>query len=122
MKITALKNNKLDLTNKGKLCLFFLGTGSAFTKRHNQTNLIVIKGKDHLLIDCGMKAPQALHDLGVSVTNIENILITHSHADHIGGLEEIALMGRYLAKKKPNLVLSETYQHILWVFTGWYSL
>ena len=114
MKVEALKNNKLELTNKGKLTLFFLGVGSAFTKRHNQTNLLVIKGKDHLLIDCGMKAPQALFNLGISATNINNILITHSHADHIGGLEELALMGRYVTQKKPNLVITEVYEHILW--------
>ncbi|MBN1798953.1 MAG: MBL fold metallo-hydrolase [Spirochaetales bacterium] len=114
MKLRPLNNKKLELTNKGKLRLFFIGIGSAFSKKHNQTNLLVIKGKDHVLIDFGTKGPQALYDVGVSVTQIRNILITHSHADHIGGLEEIALMGRYVTKQKPNMIITEAYQHILW--------
>jgi ribonuclease BN (tRNA processing enzyme) len=114
MKIRPLDEDKLKLSNKGRLNLFFIGVGGAFSKRQNQTNLLLIKGKDHLLIDLGTKGLQALHEIGLRVTQIENILITHSHADHIGGLEEIALMGRYAAKKKPNMVITEAYQDILW--------
>jgi mRNA degradation ribonuclease J1/J2 len=114
MRIETLENRKFSLTNDGKLELFFIGVGSAFTKRHYQTNLLLIKGKDHLLIDCGTKGTQALYELGIPVTDIKNYLITHSHADHIGGLEEAALMGRYATKKKPVMIVNETYQHILW--------
>jgi mRNA degradation ribonuclease J1/J2 len=114
MRIETLRDRKFSLTNDGRLELFFIGVGSAFTKRHYQTNLLLIKGKDHLLIDCGTKGTQALYELGVAVTDIKNFLITHSHADHIGGLEEVALMGRYATKKKPVMIINETYQHILW--------
>ncbi|MBN1534669.1 MAG: MBL fold metallo-hydrolase [Spirochaetes bacterium] len=114
MKIETLKKKKLSLTNDGRLELFFIGAGSAFTKRQYQTNLLIIKGKDHVLIDCGTKCPQALSELGVPVTDISNFLITHSHADHIGGLEEVCLMGRYVTKKKPLMIVNETYQYILW--------
>ncbi len=108
------KGNKLKLTNDGELELFFIGVGSAFSKRHNQNNLLIIKGKDHVLVDCGTKCPQALYDLGLNITDVRNFLITHSHADHIGGLEEICLTNRYMLHKKPQIVINETYQHILW--------
>jgi ribonuclease BN (tRNA processing enzyme) len=114
MRIETLKKKKLSLTNDGKLELFFIGAGSAFTKRQFQTNLLIIKGKNHVLIDCGTKCPQALSELGLPVTEISNFLITHSHADHIGGLEEVCLMGRYVTKKKPIMIVNETYQYILW--------
>ncbi|MCP4136228.1 MAG: MBL fold metallo-hydrolase [bacterium] len=114
MKIETLKKRKLSLTNDGQLELFFLGVGSAFTKRQYQTNLLIVKGNDHLLIDCGTKCTQALYDLGVPITDVQNFLITHSHADHIGGLEEVVLMGRYVTRKKPVMIINETYQHILW--------
>ncbi len=109
-----ISERPLSLTNDGTLELFFIGTGSAFTKRQYQTNLMIIKGNDHLLVDCGTKCPQALSELGLPVVSVRNYLITHSHADHIGGLEEVMLMGRYFTKKKPAMVINETYQHILW--------
>ncbi len=66
------------------------------------------------MVDCGTKAPQALHELGVQVTDIDNLIITHSHGDHIGGLEELMLLDRYTAKKKPVIYISPQYQHLLW--------
>ena len=115
MKITGLPGNKkLSLTNDGRLSVFFLGVGSAFTKTHYQNNILIIKGNDHLLVDCGTKTPQALHELGLNVMDIEHLLITHSHADHIGGLEELMLMHRYVKKSKPTIYINHQYQHLLW--------
>ncbi len=104
----------LEFTNSGNLELFFIGSGSAFTKKLYQTNLLIIKGDEHLLIDCGTKCSQAFFELGKKVSDVKNLLITHSHADHIGGLEEVALMGRYFNRRKANVIINETYQHLLW--------
>jgi len=107
-------DSSLPLRNDGRLSLTFIGSGSAFSKRFFQTNLLIVKGATHLLVDCGSRAPEALHKLGRSVTELENVLITHSHADHIGGLEEVMLMNRYAAKRKPNIVITKEYQVLLW--------
>jgi ribonuclease BN (tRNA processing enzyme) len=114
MKIITLDNRKLALKNNGDLELFFIGAGSAFTRRQYQTNLLIVKGDDHLLIDCGTKCNQALWELGVKISDIRHFLITHSHADHIGGLEEVSLINRYVTRRKPIMVINETYQYILW--------
>jgi ribonuclease BN (tRNA processing enzyme) len=114
MKKRKHRTGRLDLTTRGNLSLFFLGTGSAFAKILNQNNLLVIKGKDHILIDCGNKCSQALHERGIQVPDIQNYLITHSHADHVGGLEEVMMCGRYIARKKPNMVITTEYEKILW--------
>jgi mRNA degradation ribonuclease J1/J2 len=114
MKIISVEDQPLELKSNGSLQLFFIGTASAFTKKYNQTNLLILKNDDHLLIDCGTKCPQALDELGLPVTKIKNLLITHSHADHIGGLEEVALMNKYVTRQKPVLTINETYQYILW--------
>jgi ribonuclease BN (tRNA processing enzyme) len=104
----------LKLSNDGELSLFWLGVGSAFSKLHYQTNLLIIKGDDHVLVDCGTKAPQALYELGLQPTDVRTFLITHSHADHIGGLEEIMLLNRYVRREKPGIIINPTYQHLLW--------
>ena len=114
MIIRGLTANKLSLTNDGQLSLFFVGVGSAFSKRHYQTNLLIVKGNDHLMVDMGTKTPQAFYELGTPITSLKNYFVTHSHADHVGGLEEVMLMSRYMSRTKPNIYITETYQHMLW--------
>ena len=114
MKISSRRNTKVRLSNQGDLSLYFIGTGSAFAKTLNQNNLLIVKGNDHLLIDCGTKCSQALHEVGLPVSAVRNFLITHSHADHIGGLEEVQLFGRYVTQQKPTMIINNTYQKILW--------
>lgn len=106
--------SKLELKNDGKLSLFFTGTGSAFTKKLYQNNLLIVKGDDHLMIDCGTRTPEAFTELGLHITDIENYLITHSHADHVGGLEEVLLVNRYFAQKKVHFQLTKKYEKTLW--------
>ena len=113
MKITKFKK-KINLTNDGNLQFFFVGTGSAFNKVDFQNNVLIIKGDDHLLIDCGNICPYALTTYNTPLVTIKNVLITHSHADHIGGLEELALAGRYIAKTRPRIVITDEYKEILW--------
>lgn len=114
MKIAPINDLTDQLTNEGELSLFFVGAGSAFAKTLNQNNVLIVKGDQHLLIDCGTKCSQALYDYKLPISNIQNFLITHSHADHIGGLEEVQLFGRYVLKSKPNIIITEAYQDILW--------
>ncbi len=114
MKISSGKTRKVKLTNRGDLALYFIGAGSAFAKTLNQTNLLVVSAQDHLLIDCGSRCSQALHAVGLPLTDIRNFVITHSHADHIGGLEEAQLTGRYLTRKKPHMLVNRRYEKILW--------
>jgi ribonuclease BN (tRNA processing enzyme) len=110
-------DKKLEITNSGKLSFFWPGTGSAFSKKLFQTNPVIIKGNDHVLIDCGTRCPFALWTYGGSITKIKNVVVTHSHADHVGGLEELALMGRYFVKEKPNMIITEEYEKFLWEYS-----
>jgi len=104
----------VPLTNGGRLDLTFIGTGSAFSKKFFQNNLLVVKGEGHLLVDCGSRAPEALARLGLSIGQIRNYVITHSHADHIGGLEEVMLNGRYSSRRKSIMVVTDKMAKTLW--------
>lgn len=108
------RQGDLGLTNDGQLSLFFIGVGGAFSKRHYQNNLLVVKGDDHLLVDCGTRTPQAFYELGCPLARVRNFYVTHTHADHIGGLEEAMLVGRYGTAIKPRIWISEGFQSILW--------
>lgn len=102
------------LRTEGELALRFIGAGSAFSKKFYQNNLLVAKGEDHVLVDCGTRTPEALALLGLTVMDVRNYLITHSHADHIGGLEEVMLQNRYVARRKPNIVITEKLRDVIW--------
>ena len=107
--------SSIELTNQGQLSLFFIGTGNAFTKTSFQTNLLVIKGQSHLLIDCGTLCSYAFENLyNGKITDIRNLLLTHPHADHIGGVEELALAGKYITKRPVNLVITDKFKKLLW--------
>ena len=108
-------NTNIELSNSGQLSLFFIGTGYAFTKKYFQTNLFVIKGSDYFLIDCGTLCPFALKQAyNTDIGDIKNILISHPHADHIGGIEELALTGRYIKKNKINIIIPAFMKKKLW--------
>ncbi len=116
-KITEVKNNEEPLklkTADGNLRIVFIGVGSAFAKRNRQSNILLIQGDHHILVDCGTQGPLALDDLGLKVLDVNCYLPTHSHADHIGGYEEIMLMNRYINNRKPELIILRDYQDLLW--------
>ncbi len=119
MKIVPI-DNKLSLTNDGNLEVFFIGTGSAFAKTHYQTNFLIIKGDKHILVDFGTTGSVALEaTAGLQVPDIEVFLPTHSHSDHIGGVECLALMNRYVGikfmnKPKLTMLINEPYEKVLW--------
>lgn len=106
--------NTIRFENDGSLEFFFVGSGSAFSKKYFQTNILIIKGKEHILVDCGTLCPYAFYTYNAKITDVRNFFITHSHADHIGGLEEVGLLGRYDSNKKPAVIIGDTYKTILW--------
>jgi len=73
----------------------FLGTGSAFTLKNWQTNFLLRVGNKRLLIDCGGDIRHALAEAGYTHRHIDEVYISHQHADHIGGLEWLAFMSYF---------------------------
>ncbi len=72
--IVSQPTESMALTNNGELSVYFVGTGSAFAKNLHQNNLLVIKGEDHILIDCGSKCSQTMHDRGFEISDIRNFV------------------------------------------------
>ena len=96
------------------LALCFPGVGSAFSRKHDPTSLVIAKNGVTLLVDVGTNIPRVLSSRGIHVCDFDYYHITHSHADHIGGLEELLLFSHYVLNKTPRLILGEPYKDILW--------
>jgi ribonuclease Z len=81
------------------LDLVFLGTsGSAPTARRAPSALLVRRGGERLLFDCGEGTQRQLLRSSIGLVDLQEIFITHFHADHYlglpGMLKTFALRGR----------------------------
>ena len=106
---------QLEFSNDGRLSFFFLGTGNAFQKNYYQSNLLVTKGESHILVDCGSLCPYVLEkEYGAKLSSIKNIILTHPHADHIGGVEELTLSAYYITKQPITIAITPEFKKKLW--------
>jgi len=81
------------------LDIVFLGTsGSVPTANRAPTSLLVRRGGERLLIDCGEGTQRQLLRSGVGLVELREVFVTHFHADHYlglpGMLKTFALRGR----------------------------
>lgn len=91
-----------------------IGTGNAFAKAYYNNNALVETDQMKLLVDCGITLPHALYQAGRSFDELDGVLISHIHADHIGGLEELAFQMMFKYQKKPVLYIAESLVEPLW--------
>ncbi len=98
--------------------LIFLGSGSAFTLGNNnfQSNLLFhVNNEKNLLLDCGTDIRFSLQEAGFNYKNISDVYISHLHADHVGGMEYLAINSYFDPDiNKPNLYLSDLLVDNLW--------
>ena len=81
------------------LDVVFLGTsGSAPTAQRGPASTLVRRGGDRLLIDCGEGTQRQLLRSDVGLADLEEVFLSHLHADHYLGLpgmmKTFALRGR----------------------------
>lgn len=99
----------------------FIGTGSAFNTELGNNSAYIKKGKELILIDCGGTVFHRVKELNLldGIDNL-NIIITHTHPDHVGSLGEVIFYMYYIEKKNvnlyyPNKELMETFLKIIGV-------
>jgi ribonuclease Z len=83
------------------LDVVFLGTsGSVPTAKRAPTSLLVRRGGERLLVDCGEGTQRQLLRSGIGLVELAEVFVTHYHADHYlglpGMLKTFALRGREL--------------------------
>ncbi|HZT52820.1 MAG TPA: MBL fold metallo-hydrolase, partial [Gaiellaceae bacterium] len=81
------------------LDLVFLGTAASMpTAQRSASALLVRRGGERLLFDCAEGTQRQLQRSTVGLVDLEEIFLTHFHADHVLGLpgllKTFALRGR----------------------------
>lgn len=79
-----------------------LGHGGAFAAADvGHTAYLVEHGTHRILVDCGSTVPDVLKEFGIDPGSLTAIVITHLHADHVGGLERVLYHRHYVSKAAP---------------------
>lgn len=98
-----------------KMLVTVLGAGGAFANMERGNSSFLVEHKDRrILIDCGTTVPYTLRDeLDIPLETITDIILTHNHADHMGGLEMVLLACRWIGKRKPTIWCAPHVQSLL---------
>ena len=82
----------------------FIGTSDAFGAGGRRQSAILLRAPGgNVLMDCGPTTGTGMSDLGISRDEIDTILISHFHGDHIGGIPALLLGAFYEDSRKHPL-------------------
>ncbi len=96
----------------------FLGTGPGDVDADRFNSSILIQSENcRLLLDAGEPCAQRLKNLGFALPDLDAVLLTHGHADHIGGLP-LLLQASWLAGRESQLTLVFP-EHLVAPFQAW---
>ncbi len=86
-----------------------VGVGDAFTAQYFNACLLLEADGTRVLVDAPPALARALGDLGdrggerVRLDDIDHVVITHLHGDHVGGLEQLLFWRRFVTGRKASL-------------------
>lgn len=106
------------MTAEDGMELLSLGVGDAFTARYWSTCALLrtptADGELRLLIDCPHPIRRVLGAQGLDVADVDAVVITHCHADHVSGLEGLLFFAYFVLRRKLPLLAHPEVLEALW--------
>jgi ribonuclease Z len=85
--------------------IHLLGTGSAYPGKERDNTSICISSNDyHVLIDVSGNPCRKLKQINVALEDLDSVILTHFHIDHIYGLPSL-LWGMWLENRQKPLTI-----------------
>ncbi|MCS6906090.1 MAG: MBL fold metallo-hydrolase [Bacteroidia bacterium] len=85
----------------------FVGTGGAFDAQYGNSSAVIRIGNKTVLLDCGSTVFSSLQTAQL-LREIDYVLITHFHDDHIGSLSTLLFYYYVYLKEKEVIILYPT--------------
>lgn len=98
------------------MILYPLGVGDAFARRHFSTALALEHAGRWLLVDCPHPIRRMMYGAAadIDVGDIDAVVLTHLHGDHVSGLEGLAFYNLFKMKRRTVLLASAAVVEELW--------
>jgi len=103
-----------------KFEVIVLGVGDTFSEKHHSTALLLVCDGFSLAIDCPdmyrsvLRSATQASGRTLSLSDIDHVLITHVHGDHMNGLEGVTFYKHFVESKRVNLVTSPEVRTAIW--------
>ena len=97
-----------------------LGVGDTFSETHHSTALLLVCDGFHLAVDCPdmyrsvLSAAAEKAGRPLAISDVDHVLITHVHGDHMNGLEGFAFFKHFAEGKRVKLITSPEVRASVW--------
>jgi ribonuclease BN (tRNA processing enzyme) len=95
-----------------------LGVGDAFSQKSYSSSLWVSAQGHAILVDCPHPIRKMLHETDMSpkpdLDDVDAVVLTHLHADHVSGLEGYLFYARFHLNRKGLVVAHDKVLEALW--------
>jgi phosphoribosyl 1,2-cyclic phosphate phosphodiesterase len=78
--------------------------------RRTRSSILIESGGERLLVDCGPDLREQL--LAAEVADIDRAIVTHTHADHCHGIDDLRQVAHHLGRPVPLHARSETLRQL----------